>query len=406
MVNNPRSSISEELKNQFFCILIVDDSRSASEFLKVHLKSVGYKVATAEDGETAISKAEYIHPDLILLDVHMPGISGIETCIKLKERIITQDIPVMFISSLKKTFDMVKGFDAGGVDYITKPFDIAEVLARIKTHLTLHSMKIQLEAANLQYQTVQNKLKTLNLELESRIQVRTQDLENAHKELKVLDQSKSEFLSIISHEIRTPLNGILGMVNLFKMKSKDHAELDHLDTLDQSCRRLEQFSLKALEIAQLNSKGEKLLNLQEYQIHMVLKGLIIKLASDIEKKNLKVINEILPCEFNADKKYFTDCIEIILKNAIQHSSEGETVLISSKKIKAGYIFSIKDGGKGFPETLIKNGIKAFASQKHFNLNPGLDLYLCKLIIAAHGGKISLTNNGGGIVQIFLPHCVK
>jgi light-regulated signal transduction histidine kinase (bacteriophytochrome)/CheY-like chemotaxis protein len=130
-------------------ILIVDDTPTNLEVLFDFLSNAGFKILVAEDGQSAIQKANYASPDLILLDIIMPGMDGFETCRRLKSYSSTQGIPVMFMTALTETVDKVKGFNLGAVDYITKPFQCEEVLVRVQTHLRLQNMAIQLREQNV-----------------------------------------------------------------------------------------------------------------------------------------------------------------------------------------------------------------------------------------------------------------
>ncbi len=131
-------------------ILIVDDTPTNLEVLFDFLNNAGFKVLFAEDGESAIDKANYAAPDLILLDILMPGIDGFETCRRLKAREATGSIPVIFLTALTDTVDKVKGFSLGAVDFITKPLQYEEVLARVETHLQLQTLTQQLQTQNEQ----------------------------------------------------------------------------------------------------------------------------------------------------------------------------------------------------------------------------------------------------------------
>src|SRR4028119_1671330 len=133
-------------------IVIVDDKPTNLGVLFDFLTDSGFRVLVAQDGESAIQKVEYAHPDLILLDVMMPGIDGFETCRRLKANESTQDIPVIFMTALSDTVDKVKGFTLGAVDYITKPVQQEEVKARVTTHLTIRNLQKRLQAQNLQLQ--------------------------------------------------------------------------------------------------------------------------------------------------------------------------------------------------------------------------------------------------------------
>ena len=127
-------------------ILIVDDTPANLRLLSEMLVKRGYKVRAAPDGSLALTSAQAIPPDLILLDIKMPGLSGYEVCEQLKADPRTRDIPIIFISALDQTEDKVKAFTLGGVDYVTKPFQVEEVLARVETHLRIRRLQAQLEA--------------------------------------------------------------------------------------------------------------------------------------------------------------------------------------------------------------------------------------------------------------------
>ncbi|MGL5924354.1 response regulator [Chroococcidiopsis sp.] len=131
-------------------ILVVDDTPTNLEILFDFLTNYGFKILIAEDGESALQKAAYASPDLILLDILMPGIDGFETCSRLKASESTREIPVIFMTALSETADKVKGLQVGAVDYVTKPLQHEEVLARVQTHLRLRSLTKQLRAQNVQ----------------------------------------------------------------------------------------------------------------------------------------------------------------------------------------------------------------------------------------------------------------
>ena len=142
-------------------ILIVDDERSNINVLNEILKD-RHSIKVALNGEQTLERAvSHPKPDLILLDIVMPGMDGFEVCRKLKENKMTADTPVVFISALHETIDKVKAFSLGAVDYITKPFDAEEVLARVKTHLTLHFLQQQLKKKNQELQLALTEIKTL-----------------------------------------------------------------------------------------------------------------------------------------------------------------------------------------------------------------------------------------------------
>lgn len=129
-------------------ILIIDDTPANLRVIVDHLEALGFLILVAEDGEEGVQRAEFALPDLILLDVRMPGIDGFEACRRLKANPLTRDIPLIFMTALAEASDKLEGFDVGAVDYITKPFQVPEVTARVKTHLALRAVELRLAAQN------------------------------------------------------------------------------------------------------------------------------------------------------------------------------------------------------------------------------------------------------------------
>ncbi|HEY9693870.1 MAG TPA: ATP-binding protein [Oculatellaceae cyanobacterium] len=155
-------------------IFLVDDTPTNLEVLINVLDNSGFQVLVAEDGESAIEKIDYAQPDLILLDVLMPGIDGFETCRRLKANESTQNIPIIFMTALSETLDKVTGLNLGAVDYITKPLQHEEVLARIKIHLCIQQLTNQLKQKNIF-------LEQLTSELEQRVEARTKELSQSNQ---------------------------------------------------------------------------------------------------------------------------------------------------------------------------------------------------------------------------------
>lgn len=147
-------------------ILVVDDNVTNLKVASEHLKAEGYQILTSRDGESAIERVKFARPDLILLDVQMPGIDGFETCRRLKQDSATKNIPVIFTTVLTTVEDKLRGFASGGVDYVPKPFQVEELLARVNTHLTIYKLQRDLEAEIRERKLAEAALRKANLELQ------------------------------------------------------------------------------------------------------------------------------------------------------------------------------------------------------------------------------------------------
>lgn len=201
-------------------ILVVDDTLANLQLLVEILTEHGYKVRPAKDGLQALSTIQNVVIDLILLDINMPQMDGYEVCTKLKSDPKTRDIPVIFISALNDVIDKVKAFEVGGVDYVTKPFQVEEVLARVQTHLALRQLQSN-------WQSKHEELALANQELANtlgRLQTTQQELVQSEK-MAALGQ----LISGIAHEINTPLGAIRASVsNVFKYLQEIFEELPHI----------------------------------------------------------------------------------------------------------------------------------------------------------------------------------
>ena len=174
-------------------IMIVDDEPHNLDVLERMLREEGnYEVIAFPHGEMALSAVKEGLPDLILLDILMPGIDGFEVCRRLKADKSLAGIPVLFLCALTDPLDKVKAFNLGAVDYITKPLSEEEVLARVKTHLSLR-----------RYQ----------LHMEEQVRIRSEQLVEAHRRLRIWDDAKSQWLGVLAHEMRTPLTGVFGVAD-------------------------------------------------------------------------------------------------------------------------------------------------------------------------------------------------
>src|ERR1700722_11084819 len=204
-------------------VMVVDDNPANLKLLEDMLLQQGYEAHSFLLSSMALAAAIKHPPSLFLLDIDMPEMNGYDLCERLKSIRELSEIPVIFLSALSGINDKIKAFRSGAVDYISKPFQFEEVHARVETHLKLHDLQQALQRQNEQ--------------LETAVAARTIELSTAVEQLRLLDRSKSEFLSLISHEFRTPLNGLLGAGEILMEELPPSAVDDGIRGLYERSRR-------------------------------------------------------------------------------------------------------------------------------------------------------------------------
>lgn len=380
-------------------ILVVDDNIINLEVISHVLVEEGFQIALAIDGTTALELVQKENFQLIILDIMMPDIDGYEVCSRIRRELHINNIPIIFLTAKAEREDVIKGFEIGGQDFITKPFDRKELLARINTQIELYHSREQ--------------LRNMNNTLEKKVQERTRalaesnkELNNANDKLMLLDNAKMEFLKIISHELRTPLNGIRGFAELIKKKNETEKLNTFISMLIDSIERLEGFSKIALDITSLKLNKYKI-NHEPVKINTCIEEAFTKNKSEVTEKNIKVnLNSIdNDISINGDPHLLAKAVAVLIENAIKHTKHNSTIHITSA-YTSGYInCSIRDEGSGFNKKVIDRGIDLFSTgEQHLDMNMGLNLPFANLIFLAHNCFLKISNHeqGGGIVLIKIP----
>ncbi|MBA4369373.1 MAG: hypothetical protein C0403_17245, partial [Desulfobacterium sp.] len=233
-------------------IVIVDDMPNNLRVLSEILRQDNYRVRPTTSGEKALETVKTALPDLILLDIKMPGLSGYEVCKKLKENKQTSDVPVIFISALDEITDKMNAFASGGVDYITKPFASEEVLARVRTHIALSSAGHELERKNRDLLAAREALEKINAELEEKVLARTRELTASNKRLQneIAEHKKTETLLKLDEE------RLEAMLNLNEIS--DLSENQIIDTVLEEAVRLTRSKIGFFHFVSNNHKYIKM----------------------------------------------------------------------------------------------------------------------------------------------------
>lgn len=336
-------------------ILIVDDIPDNLRVLGGILKEEGYKIRPVLNGELALQVAEKEKPDLILLDIMMPGMDGYEVCRRLKANTGLKDIPVIFISALSDIADLVKAFESGGVDYIIKPFQAAEVAVRVATHLRICQQS---------------------------------------NELRELNATKDKFFSIIAHDLRGPIGSILSISEA--ISEKGQVDEDTLYSFLEMQKELSKETIQLLENLLIWARSNT--NRIEYEPELLDLNILIR--ESIEGANVQAMNKnisildssVAPCQVFADENMIRLIFRNLLTNAIKFTPHGGNIsILANSGTNHEVIVSIKDTGIGIPSDMLKNLFKIEMSSKRYGTDGeasnGLGLLLCKEFVEKHKGKI-------------------
>ncbi|MEG4854006.1 response regulator [Microcoleus sp. B5-D4] len=288
-------------------ILIVDDTPENLQVLSATLCDRGYKVRGVINGKMAIRAARSGCPDLILLDIKMPEMDGYEVCTQLKEDPKTSEIPVIFISALDEVLDKLTAFQVGGVDYVTKPFHVAEVLARIEHQLTIQRLKKQLLDRNkeLQEEIIERK--------------------KAEEAAAAASLAKSQFVANMSHELRTPLNAILGFTQVMSRDSLlSHENLENLRIINRSGQHLLELINDVLDLSKIEA-GIIGLDQRSFDLYQLLDTLeeMFQIKAETKKIQLRFsIEANVPPYIKTDEKKLRVCLINLLGNAMKFTHDG------------------------------------------------------------------------------------
>ncbi|MCY7334087.1 MAG: hybrid sensor histidine kinase/response regulator [Pseudanabaena sp. CAN_BIN31] len=386
-------------------ILIVDDTIYNIQLLSLMLVRQGYEVRQATSGLEALAQVNQQPPDIILLDIRMPELNGYEVCMRLKANPETKNIPVIFISSIEESTEKVEAFSVGGVDYISKPFQLIEVLARIETHLRLCSLQKKLQEQNEQ------------LKLSAEV------LARSLKQERELSQMKTDFISIVSHEFRTPLTTIQSASELLEYYEWTKEEkVEQLHQIQSEVKHMTELMEDVLFLSNGNTNRTKI-NLTQFDILSFCNQILRQLqrtfaqeytlnsflhisSTNISISNHHLRNDLPPVIVKMDEKLLRQILTNLITNAIKYSSKDKTIDFKITIDQEYITFVIIDRGIGIPEEDLEHLFSAFHRGKNVGILPGtgLGLSIVKNCVDIHNGSISVQSqlNIGTEFTVILP----
>ncbi|MEM7535343.1 MAG: hybrid sensor histidine kinase/response regulator [Chloroflexota bacterium] len=301
-------------------ILIIDDQADNLNLLISMLNSAGYKTRPAMSGEMGLRAAKAAPPDLVLLDINMPDLDGYEICKRLKEDETLQDVPVIFISARNDTIDKLKAFQHGGVDYITKPYHLEEVQARIQTHVTIRHQQLSLQAK----------------------------YEQEQRYLQVLNDTKDEFMRMASHDLKNPINAINLLAKLMaKRCSPDDPKVaQYLQGILDTTGRMTQMITELLDLARIESgmalkkESTELLAFIEPQIEQ------FRLQVNEKQQTLQYTRPDTPCFVEIDRSAIQQVMSNLISNAMKYTPTDGSIQVSVTQTPRHVTIAVQDNGPG------------------------------------------------------------
>lgn len=342
-------------------VLIIDDNHNNISVLSTLLSTYNYNVIGALNGEKGITMALNRMPDLILLDIMMPGMDGYQVCSELKNKEETKNIPIIFITALNEIKSVLKAFQYGAADYIVKPFEEAEVIARVKAH-------------------------SQNVILKKKLEEKAREME--------------QFAYHAAHDLKSPINIFSGFVSLLKNdeKFKDNS---HLGKIEKTAIKLRKLVDSLLGLADTT---QRILEFEEIDLENLIEEVKSEFIESLEQKNARIIIEN-NIQFVADRTQMIILFRNLISNALKYSKEEVPPQITiDANINDMVRINVNDNGLGFKPDKAKEMFDPFI-RLHTNVDGhGLGLSICSKIIEIHHGSISADSQPGegSVFKIEIP----
>jgi two-component system, sensor histidine kinase and response regulator len=361
-------------------ILVVDDTLENLRLLASMLNGQGYEVRPVNGGKQALQAIERDPPDLILLDISMPEMDGYEVCRRLRQLEGCRDIPVIFLTALTETDCRVNAFNVGGVDYITKPFQLDEVYARIRTHLRLRRLQAELEERN-------------------------HTLEQSYERLRALEKLRDDLIHMVVHDMRSPLSNILIMLEMLAGDlPEDAPESMRRDvaTARTSTRELVEMARQLLDINRMEQRSMPL-DLERYGMLALLEQSLAEMSplASVSRVHLELrgTDQTVTC----DEAIVRRIVNNLLSNGIKHAPQESTVVVHVERYEERFArISVLDRGPGIPDEFRSRifqkfeQVEARRTKKYHSV--GLGLAFCRLATEAHGGQIAVDNRDASVAD--------
>jgi signal transduction histidine kinase len=367
-------------------VLVVDDEPHNLEVLQGFLQLEGFNVITAADGEAALLALPDGQPDLVLLDVRLPGLDGYEVCRRIKDNPATAFVPVVMVTALQGTQERVRGAAAGADEFLSKPYDHVELITRVKALLRIKRFHDQVTAANAA--------------LEQRVAERTAELEQALAELRGLDHLKSQFITNVSHELRTPLQHVKGYIDLLAEGAMGNLTPKQTEGLALAQEAVERLEKTVDDIVDFSTLDAGTLTFEPIYLLDVCRSVINGYTAMANRRKVSITLSVateLPL-VNADRVAVTRVLQHLLDNAIKFGPANQIVQIQLDRHGERVRLAVRDRGPGLTPAEIERIFDVFyqvdgsATRKAGGL--GVGLALVRKLVEAHGSEVVVKSELG------------
>jgi signal transduction histidine kinase len=334
-------------------ILIVDDVADNRIILRRRFERKGYQIAEAESGKGCLAAIDGESFDVVLLDVMMPDMNGLDVLRKIREKHTAADLPVIMVTGKTESTDIVEALTAGANDYITKPVDFAVALARVTTQVGRRQAEEQVRRAN-------EALSRVNEDLERKIAERTEHLRVATVEAQAANKAKDEFLVIVSHELRTPLNGMIGMGQMLAKTDLNDQQRKLAGIINASAEQLHGVVADLLDTLDLTAGGVTL-HPQACDLGALIEDAAKPAAGKAALKGLSFQVEVdrkAQGAVEVDPQRLSQVLGKILDNAVKFTEAGEVRLKAAREGER-VVLEVSDTGVGFDEDAATRMFKPF-----------------------------------------------
>jgi signal transduction histidine kinase len=357
-------------------VLLVDDDPRNVRLLEGIFRADGYEVDKAYSGSEALSQVAARPPDLVLLDVMMPHMSGNEVCERLKSDPATRAIPVILVTALNSIEDKVNGLDGGADDFVSKPVNRVELLAKARSLLRVKKLHDELAAAK-------------------------EELQAKNDELVRLENLKESLMQMIVHDLKNPLTAIMGNLELVQTGGARRPErsAERITRALESSRGMMRMILDLLDIGRIE---ENRLPLKPEPFR--LQDLFEECRTDLEGLlgAAGVAFEIVPAgdlpPLEADRALISRVVSNLLSNSIKHTGSGGRITLGARRLDEGFRIEVRDTGEGIPAEYLPHIVDKFGplhlKKQGTPVDRGVGLSFCKLAVEAHGGRIDVESREG------------